>query len=482
MKSIGCCVALLLAMSTYVHGQVSTPNLVENGSFEFGFPGGNDGPCKYVPSGGSTAIAGWTVVGGPFCIDWYDRGCLGINDAPDGDFYLDLKGSYCPSCNNNGGVRQTINVDPGTTYVLSLDLAMTNNPNDSAIVSVNGVEYELFGTGPEMTWETYGIIFQAEEETVDLYIYSPGDHTGVSLPLLDDVWMFNGDCNGDGLIDLEQILNGTLLDENNNYVPDCCDAQDCIWNVDVACYNFDFSSVQGGNGWNYRFDEGSGTPEEDLPNFVEDSWIRNCSTLYCYPKARVGGLHPGIPGNERIIARWTPESTNYYRIILEGDIDACTGGLLIEVLVDGVVVATHEAPEEGIDVAIAVNAVASSDIKVRLDNQGNGHCDQFYVDNFKIFSQDCNDDGIMDYGQILDGTFEDLNLNYVPDCCEGGEPCGSCIGDINEDGIVDAADLGIMLKLWGSDAQGTPRADITGDGVVSGADLGYLLYYWGLCP
>ena len=126
--------------------------------------------------------------------------------------------------------------------------------------------------------------------------------------------------------------------------------------------------------------------------------------------------------------------------------------------------------------------MASSDIKVRLDNQGNGHCDQFYVDNFKIFSQDCNDDGIMDYGQILDGTFEDLNLNYVPDCCEGGEPCGSCIGDINEDGIVDAADLGIMLKLWGSDAQGTPRADITGDGVVSGADLGYLLYYWGLCP
>ena len=36
------------------------------------------------------------------------------------------------------------------------------------------------------------------------------------------------------------------------------------------------------------------------------------------------------------------------------------------------------------------------------------------------WSADCNGDGIVDYGQILDGTFVDANGNGVPDCCEDG--------------------------------------------------------------
>ena len=34
------------------------------------------------------------------------------------------------------------------------------------------------------------------------------------------------------------------------------------------------------------------------------------------------------------------------------------------------------------------------------------------------WSADCNGDGIVDYGQILRGEFEDLNVNGVPDICE----------------------------------------------------------------
>ena len=36
---------------------------------------------------------------------------------------------------------------------------------------------------------------------------------------------------------------------------------------------------------------------------------------------------------------------------------------------------------------------------------------------------DGNGDGIVDYGQILDGTFDDLDRNGVPDCCDGGSFC-----------------------------------------------------------
>ncbi|MFO0873953.1 MAG: multiheme c-type cytochrome [Phycisphaerales bacterium] len=49
-------------------------------------------------------------------------------------------------------------------------------------------------------------------------------------------------------------------------------------------------------------------------------------------------------------------------------------------------------------------------------------------------------------------------------------------GDLNGDGVVDGADLGLLLGAWGS--RGGP-ADLNGDGVVDGADLGLLRGNWG---
>jgi choice-of-anchor C domain-containing protein len=39
------------------------------------------------------------------------------------------------------------------------------------------------------------------------------------------------------------------------------------------------------------------------------------------------------------------------------------------------------------------------------------------------WSADCNNDGIVDYGQCWDGSLLDSNSNNVPDCCESGTPC-----------------------------------------------------------
>ncbi len=49
--------------------------------------------------------------------------------------------------------------------------------------------------------------------------------------------------------------------------------------------------------------------------------------------------------------------------------------------------------------------------------------------------------------------------------------------DLDGDGIVDGADLGLMLNAWGP-CRGCP-ADLNGDGIVDGADLGLLLSQWG---
>lgn len=58
----------------------------------------------------------------------------------------------------------------------------------------------------------------------------------------------------------------------------------------------------------------------------------------------------------------------------------------------------------------------------------------------------------------------------------GTRGCGEPIeGDLNFDGTVDGADLGILLLAWGT---ADPAADLDRDGIVSGADLGLLLLQW----
>lgn len=49
------------------------------------------------------------------------------------------------------------------------------------------------------------------------------------------------------------------------------------------------------------------------------------------------------------------------------------------------------------------------------------------------------------------------------------------LGDLNQDGNVDGADILIVLAWWGTD---DPTSDIDGNGVVNGADLLIVLAYW----
>ncbi|MGA1392912.1 MAG: hypothetical protein ACO38W_07130, partial [Phycisphaerales bacterium] len=46
--------------------------------------------------------------------------------------------------------------------------------------------------------------------------------------------------------------------------------------------------------------------------------------------------------------------------------------------------------------------------------------------------------------------------------------------DLNGDGWVDGADLGLLLLQWG----GAGSGDLDGNGIVDGGDLGLLLLAW----
>ena len=59
----------------------------------------------------------------------------------------------------------------------------------------------------------------------------------------------------------------------------------------------------------------------------------------------------------------------------------------------------------------------------------------------------------------------------------------SCPGDLNGDGVVDLADLGILLADFGCVAPGPCPGDVDGDGDTDLADLGILLSEFGnTCP
>ncbi|MDA1180104.1 MAG: hypothetical protein O2931_15075, partial [Planctomycetota bacterium] len=52
---------------------------------------------------------------------------------------------------------------------------------------------------------------------------------------------------------------------------------------------------------------------------------------------------------------------------------------------------------------------------------------------------------------------------------------GSVLADINGDGSVDSADIGILLDYWG---MSKGPADLTHDGFVDGSDFGIVLSHW----
>lgn len=91
---------------------------------------------------------------------------------------------------------------------------------------------------------------------------------------------------------------------------------------------------------------------------------------------------------------------------------------------------------------------------------------------------DSDGDGVIDCLDLCPGfdDFIDLDGNGTPDGCDASP----CPGDLDDDGTVAGADLGLLLAAWGP-CSGC-GSDLDGNGHVDGADLGTLLGAWGACP
>jgi hypothetical protein len=100
------------------------------------------------------------------------------------------------------------------------------------------------------------------------------------------------------------------------------------------------------------------------------------------------------------------------------------------------------------------------------DLNGDGLLDAADIERITKSPTDLDGDGLADEADV------ELLARYVHR--------HSCIGDLAGDGDVDANDLVMLLGSWGLCTEDCP-ADLDGNGSVGSGDLAILLGNWGAC-
>jgi hypothetical protein len=267
---------------------------------------------------------------------------------------------------------------------------------------------------------------------------------------------WSADCNGDSIVDYGQIRNGQLVDADGDYVPDCCEAGVPCNPISAAAQ---WRTADGGNGHWYGVVAGSG----------------GCWTQHRQLAEQAGGhLVTLTTASESAFV----ESLTTAEFLSLGGIqlpDACepecgwtwiTGEPWIYTRWDA------GQPED------FGGQNGGQDLLVRTTNGWHdaSECPPYAGTGYIVeWSADCNNDGLVDYGQILSGQLSDFNGDGVPNICQ-------CPADVSGNGQVNGVDLAAILGAWGTNGQNQFACDINRDGIVNGQDLAFVLGGWGPCP
>ena len=279
---------------------------------------------------------------------------------------------------------------------------------------------------------------------------------------------WSADCNGDGIVDHGQCRDGSLPDYNGNNVPDCCEqGAPCV----VGSYPVQWRAGDGGNGHWYRVivePEGLNQLQASQRAAANGAHLfTGCSTEFDFAISNTTALDPAgwrAWGNHRL-GPWiglvrTNGSFGWITADTDCDFDRwdLSGG----------------QPDSQGEIAVMLYSMTPQLIPLCHDVAP----DRVTQSALLEWSADCNGDGVVDYGQILQHQLADTNQDGIPDICQ---PPTCADADIYRDFNVNGADLGILLSQWGPNTPLT-ESDLNSDGMVNGADLGILLSFWGACP
>jgi hypothetical protein len=284
------------------------------------------------------------------------------------------------------------------------------------------------------------------------------------------LYEWSADCNGDGIVDYGQCRDGSLPDFDGDNVPDCCEAGvPCT----VGNYPVQWRIEDGGNGHWYRavrpsvmpnsfagqdqFCEAAGGQMATIQSAEENTFVVGLlgsgvgeeNGAFIGLRRQGSGGWAWLDGSVVTFAAWGGSSCASGPYPNDDSVKGEMGGHIYRQNCGWI---WDDTPP---------NWFPNSNIKLVVE-----------------WSADCNNDGVVDYGQILRGELADADGNGVPDTCEQ-DPCP---GDINDSGVVNGTDIAIILGAWDTSGGKFPRTDTDGNGIVDAADLAVVLGGWGPCP
>jgi hypothetical protein len=325
------------------------------------------------------------------------------------------------------------------------------------------------------------------------------------------VFEWSADCNGDGVVDLGQILEGSLPDENSNWIPDACDhaiePQGFIRFTHptdtVRIFgNTDFPGVDFTYEMRIRLDPASPFARvisEQRDTFEDKSvWMSGNAFLgYMTRNQGCGNLNEiavdGIAGQWHHVAWTRADSTAKFfvdgiEVASWSDQYVCTGNSEDSLMALGMIRYAYGCAEQ---------AAFRGDIDWLRISRTSRYSGTFVPPSECAASSDPD--------TLLRLTFnEGPGASAIIDsgpngfvCQLGAIACGapatapvliaavtesgcSCTGDLDGDGDVDGAELGQVLLKWGPAAGSA--SDLNHDGQVDGDDLSVILSLWGPCP
>jgi hypothetical protein len=224
---------------------------------------------------------------------------------------------------------------------------------------------------------------------------------------------WSADCNDDGIVDYGQCRDGSLPDYNGNNIPDCCETgTPCV----VGQYPVQWRVSDGGNGHWYQLrlrnsvvSWGIANAEclaggADLASILSEAEDKFVFMVADRPGAWQGYLGPWlggrqVPGSGEPLGVWEWSSGEQWGYVGPDSSFPNNGGRP----------GTDENRLHYIDFVRKWN-----DLPENGSPENGGGVRGFVIE----WSADCNNDGIIDFGQILRGELSDSNINGVPDVCE----------------------------------------------------------------
>ena len=384
----------------------------------------------------------------------------------------------CEDCNANGTL-DSIDIAAGT----SVDCQADGTPDECQVgfggdCNADGVPDDCQLAGGDCNGN-------GSPDECDLAAGTSGDVDGTGIP--DEC----EDCNVNGILDSSDVAFGTSPDCNDDLVPDECQ----LGVPDVA--------------FEYLLDSGVRTGNVGLGLVGDMVWLNSFNVEFGAEwisgvKVILGNAFSGVPYR---VGVWSDPNQDGEpddaQLLATGDAIANNGntgifnqvplpptyvGKIGTIFFVGVlyrdeygnqtpIAADSTKPDQRSWVAAGSN-VNPNDLSaapyygsfIALDVLVRG----LGGDGIRPF--DCDGNGVPDGCDIADGSLVDADGDGVPDCCASPRGCGTCAADFDGDGLINAADLTILLGGWEG-----PDGDLTGDGVTGPADLTVLLGAWGPC-